>query len=221
MKKNMLTSQLVLEEGELLRRQEERWNSWTHGIAAILSVWGLWMMLDKVDTNNQTALISVCLYGGSMIFVFTASTLLHLYHNHRWTGIFETLDHSGIYLLIAGTYTPFMVLTLGKEGGWTICYLIWGGAILGVLHQATSKKSFKWLSLTVYLLMGWVWLLKADDLTMFLRDGMLILFIGFVLYMVGVLFYIWNKLPYNHAFWHIFVMAGTFSIYLAIYNYVL
>lgn len=201
--------------------QEERMNSLTHAIAAILSLGALVAMLLKIDLNNTTALICVLVYGLSMTMVFTSSALLHRFHDHPYTKLFDFLDHFGIHCLIAGTYTPFLLLMLKDGEGTNLLYLVWGMAAAGILYKLYIGEHAKWIPLVIYTSMGWVWLFKASELSNALQNGMEFIMLGGALYMIGVVFYLWERLPYNHAWWHIFSMSGTFSIYLVVYYHVL
>ncbi|MEH0156583.1 hemolysin III family protein [Limibacter armeniacum] len=218
------TKTVDLSDNEIVRLRtaiEERANSLTHAFAALLSVVGLIVMLGKVDQTNVAAVTSVWLYGSSMIFVFTASAFLHAYYDHKLTNLLDTLDHAGINLLIAGTYSPFLLLGVGEKTGWSFFWVIWGIAIGGVLWRMCMGERVRWVSLGIYILMGWLWVLELDALSDALQDGSYYLMLAVCLYMMGMVFYLWERLPFNHTVWHVFAMVGTFMTYYVIYNYIL
>ncbi|PWJ44823.1 PAQR family membrane homeostasis protein TrhA [Sediminitomix flava] len=201
--------------------KEELASAITHGIAIVLSIWALVEMLYVVEDQNTKKLISVWVFGLSMILVYTFSTLLHIFYNHKLTYIFLLLDHAAIFVLIAGTYTPYTLITLEKSEGLYLLTFVWAFALGGILYKVFLLNRYKRFSLMLYLFLGWLGALKYEELSNHLGEGFDWLLIGGALYSIGVVFYVWRKLPYNHAIWHIFVIGGNFAIFYSVYAYVL
>ena len=202
---------------------EEIANSITHGLGALLSVAGLTLLLTYAALQDDIwRIVSFSIYGGSMILLFMMSTLYHSFQHEKVKTVFKMLDHCAIYLLIAGTYTPFLLVTLRGPLGWAMFALIWLLALAGIMFKLVFKHRFKKLSVATYVLMGWLALFVGRELTQVLSSGgMAWLIAGGLAYTLGVIFYIWKKLPYNHAIWHVFVLGGSLCHYTAIFFYVL
>lgn len=190
---------------------EEIANTITHAIGAGLSIAAL-VVLIVAATTAGTAwhIVSFSIFGSTLILLYLASTLYHAIPAARAKRILKTLDHSAIFLLIAGTYTPFMLVSLRGPVGWTIFGVIWGLAVAGVVLKCCCVYRFKRLSLGVYIGMGWLCLLAGRDLLEKLPPASLaFLALGGAAYTLGVIFYVWKRLPYGHAIWHLFVVAGS------------
>ncbi|MET4693254.1 PAQR family membrane homeostasis protein TrhA [Endozoicomonas lisbonensis] len=202
---------------------EEIANSVTHGIGAMLSVAGLTLLVTYAAIQGDAwRVVSFSIYGGSMILLFLMSTLYHSFQNEKVKQVFKLLDHCAIYLLIAGTYTPFLLVTLRGTTGWILFAIIWLLAFTGIIFKLAFRNRFKKLSLLTYVAMGWLALFVGQELTRSLSaGGMAWLIAGGLAYTLGVLFYVWKKLPYNHAIWHLFVLAGSLCHYTTIFVYVL
>lgn len=202
---------------------EEIANSITHGFGAMLSVAGLTLLVTHAAQQNDVwRIVSFSIYGGTMILLFLMSTLYHSFQHEKVKQVFKMLDHCAIYLLIAGTYTPFLLVTLRGTMGWILFAVIWLLALLGIIFKLAFRHRFKKLSLVTYVTMGWLALLVGQELTRSLSaGGMAWLIAGGLAYTLGVIFYVWKKLPYNHAIWHLFVLAGSLCHYTAIFFYVL
>ncbi|AMO55292.1 hypothetical protein GZ77_10995 [Endozoicomonas montiporae] len=202
---------------------EEIANSVTHGIGALLSVAGLTLLVTYAAMQGDAwRVVSFSIYGGSMILLFLMSTLYHSFQNEKAKRVFKLLDHCAIYLLIAGTYTPFLLVTLRGLMGWVLFAIIWLLALTGIIFKLAFRHRFKKLSLLTYVGMGWLALFAGQELTQNLSaGGMAWLIAGGLSYTLGVLFYVWKKLPYNHAIWHLFVLAGSLCHYTTIFFYVL
>ncbi|UYM17345.1 PAQR family membrane homeostasis protein TrhA [Endozoicomonas euniceicola] len=202
---------------------EEIANSVTHGIGAMLSVAGLTLLVTYAAIQGDTwRVVSFSIYGGSMILLFLMSTLYHSFQNKKVKQVFKLLDHCAIYLLIAGTYTPFLLVTLRGTTGWILFAIIWLLAFTGIIFKLAFRHRFKKLSLLTYVAMGWLALFVGQELTQRLSaGGMAWLIAGGLAYTLGVIFYVWKKLPYNHAIWHLFVLAGSLCHYTTIFVYVL
>lgn len=202
---------------------EEIANSITHGIGAALSIAGLVVLIvSGVRYGDTWHVVSFAIYGSTLIILYTASTLYHSIQNVKVKQVFKILDHAAIYLLIAGTYTPFMLVNLRGGWGWSLFGVIWGLAILGVVFKSIFINKYEKLSLVIYLLMGWLCLLAVRQMIAEVPSGGLIwLLLGGVCYTLGIIFFKWEKLPYAHAVWHLFVLAGSICHYFSILFYVL
>lgn len=216
-----MVSKPLIEKGYSLA--EEIANSISHGIGLMFGIVGLVLLLiQAVDANaNVMAITSYSLYGGSMILLFLASTLYHAIPHARAKIWLKKFDHCAIYLLIAGTYTPFLLVGLDSPLARTLMIVIWGLALLGILFKLTIAHRFKVLSLVTYLAMGWLSLIVIYQLTEKLAlGGVTLLAAGGIVYSLGVIFYVCKRIPYNHAIWHGFVLGGSVCHFLAIYLYV-
>ena len=191
---------------------EEVANSISHGIGLVFGIVGLVLLLvQAADTNaSATAIASYSLYGGSMIMLFLASTLYHAIPHQRAKQWLKKFDHCAIYLLIAGTYTPFLLVGLNSPLAKGLMIVIWSLALLGILFKLTIAHRFKILSLVTYLTMGWLSLIVVYQLAVKLAvGGVTLLAVGGVVYSLGVIFYVCKRIPYNHAIWHGFVLPGS------------
>ena len=202
---------------------EEIANSLTHGLGIAAAIVGLTLMLVKgAPVLSGGDIVAVSIYGGSLILMFLFSTLYHALTHLPSKALFKRLDHCAIYLLIAGTYTPFLVISLNTSGAWLLLATIWFLAIAGVLFKALFINRFKRLSLLTYLVMGWLSLLVVYELYQVLpATGFALLLIGGLCFTFGVLFYVAKTLPFNHAIWHLFVLGGAVCHALAIGVYVI
>jgi hemolysin III len=203
--------------------KEEMLNSASHAIGMVLGIIGLIMLLTKSLNNDADALTiaSMSVYGGSVILLFLASTLYHAVPHQNMKRALKTLDHSAIYLLIAGSYTPFLLVSLRTPLAIGLMIVIWSIALIGVIMKVAFVYRFKRASLITYLIMGWLSLIVIYQLAMHLDvGGLVLLAAGGLIYSLGVIFYVSKRIPYNHAIWHIFVLAGCACHFFAIYYYV-
>lgn len=203
---------------------EEIANSISHGLGCLFGIVGLMLLLDKASVMNAglTAIVSSSLYGGSMILLFLASTLYHAVSHPRAKRVLKKVDHCAIYLLIAGTYTPFLMVGLQSPLAYGLMAVIWGLALLGIIFKLTIAERFKVLSLVTYLCMGWLSLIVVYQLAMKLSaGGIWLLASGGIIYSLGVIFYVARRVPFNHAIWHAFVLGGCVCHFCAIYFYVM
>ena len=202
---------------------EEIANSVTHGVAALLSIAGLVVMLSMMPVTAGAATITAAaVFGASMIFLYTASTLYHAIPNIRVKRILQVLDHSAIYVMIAGSYTPFCLVTLKGTTGTMLCIAVWSIALAGIILQPVLMKRAEWLNCLLYLLLGWCVVLVFEPLMAALPSaGIWLLAAGGVVYSLGVIFYLWERIPYNHAIWHLFVLGGTALQFFSVLFYVL
>ena len=202
---------------------EEIANSISHGIGLVFGIVGLVLLLvQAVDSNaSATAITSYSLYGGSMILLFLASTLYHAIPQPRAKIWLKKFDHCAIYLLIAGTYTPFLLVGLDSPLARGLMIVIWSLALLGILFKLTIAHRFKVLSLVTYLAMGWLSLVVIYEMAIKLAAGSVtLLAVGGIVYSLGVIFYVCKRIPYNHAIWHGLVLGGSVCHFLAIYLYI-
>lgn len=190
---------------------EEIANSVTHAVATGLAIAALpVLVVAAVSAGTAWHVVSFSIFGATLVLLYLASTLYHSISAVRARRVLKTLDHCAIFLLIAGTYTPFMLVCLRGPVGWTIFGTIWGLAAAGVILKCFFVYRFKRLSLAVYLGMGWLCLLAGREIFSSLPAASLVfLVLGGLIYSLGVIFYVWRRLPYNHAIWHLFVVAGS------------
>ncbi len=204
--------------------REEAANALTHGLAALLSVGGLvWMILRAVrESADVTMIASVSVFGAAMILLYTISTLYHAVWQPRVKAVLQVLDHSAIYLLIAGSYTPFCLKVLGGTLGTVLCAVVWTVALAGAILQPLLLKLSDKFNCALYLALGWCVVVALKPLIEALPlGGLWLLALGGAAYSVGVLFYLWEKLPFNHAVWHLFVVAGTALQFFSVLGYVI
>ena len=203
---------------------EEIANAVTHGVAALMSIASLAILVGfaVAYSGSPTVITAVSVFGASMIFLYVASTLYHAIPNPKAKRILQRLDHSMIYVLIAGSYTPFCLVTLEGVTGIALCIAVWAIALAGIALQGVLIKKSKWLNSLLYLAMGWLVILVIEPLIENLANGGLwLLTAGGLSYSLGVIFYIWKSIPYSHAIWHVFVFAGTVLQFLAVLLYVI
>lgn len=204
-------------------RREEVVNAITHGIGAILSVAAL-VVLIVFSSLRGTAwhVVSFTIYGVSMLLLYTNSTFVHSLKEGKWKDLFEILDHSSIYIFIAGTYTPYMLVAVRGELGWSLFGIVWGIAIVGCIFKAFFVKRFLFMSTFFYLIMGWLIVIAWNPLTAAVpAGGINLLVAGGAAYTIGTIFYVWRGFPYHHAIWHLFVLAGSVLHFFSILLYLL
>ena len=200
---------------------EEIANSITHGIGAALSIAALVILVVFAARNGDVwRIVSFSIYGATLFFLYLASTLYHSLTNKRVKSFFKIVDHSSIFLLIAGTYTPVTLVSMRGPWGWTIFGLIWAMAIGGIIAKFFLFGKYKFISTLVYLAMGWLIMIAFKPMLEMVPKGLIIwLFIGGLCYTLGVIFYACKKVPYFHFIWHLFVLGGSISHFLGILFY--
>ena len=199
-------------------------NAITHGLACALSIAGLVLLIIFAIryTDSALTLTSVIVFGASLVLLYLTSTLYHAIPFRRPKKILQQLDHSMIYVLIAGSYTPFCLVVLKGVAGIALFAFVWTIAVFGIVFQRWLLQKSDWLNCGLYLLMGWSVLPCIKPLVENLPSGGLwLLAAGGVTYSVGVVFYIWQSLKFSHAIWHVFVLAGSVLQYLAVLLYVI
>lgn len=202
---------------------EEIANSLTHGIGVLLALAALAVMVAYAALRGSAwHVVSCAVYGATLVMLFTASTLYHSLPWPRTKAILKVIDHSAIYLLIAGTYTPFLLVPLRGPWGWSLFGVIWGLALVGVVFKVFFAGRFKLFSTLVYVGMGWIVVVAIRPLCQSLpAGGLWWLVAGGVLYTAGTFFYLKRSIPFNHAIWHAFVLAGSLCHFLSVMLYVI
>lgn len=203
----------------------EKFNSITHLFGAILALIGFGALLAvSIDQQDPALIISFTIFGFALILLYTASTLYHSFHPPKLKKFFQKFDHISIYLLIAGTYTPYMLVSLGEGNGPILLGFIWGLAVLGILLDSLNPRRIEILQMLIYLTMGWACMLEYSGLQATIpRSGIIWLTVGGIAYTIGVVFYMLddlNQLRHAHGIWHLFVLLGSTSHFISIIAYV-
>jgi len=197
---------------------EEVANAVTHGVGLILSVTGLVILIVLAAMRGGAwHVVSCAIYGSTLVCLYTASTLYHSIPSARWKRALKIFDHCAIYLLIAGTYTPFLLVNLRGRWGWSLFGVVWGIALAGIVLKFWFVDHFQILSTTVYLLMGWLAVIAVRPMfSLVPTTGLVWLAAGGLLYTAGVVFFAWKRIPYHHVIWHVFVLGGSSCHYFAV-----
>ena len=201
------------------RRVEEWLNSLTHGLGALLSVIGtVALLIAAGKAGDGWKLVSFSIFGASLVLLYLSSTLYHAARHPRLKVVLKTLDHCAIFLLIAGTYTPFLLVNLRDSVGWTLFGIIWTLAIAGVILKLVYGHRYELVRVGIYLAMGWLIVFASSDLASNLNTtGLYLMVAGGIVYTVGVAFYLADRIPYMHAVWHLFVIGGSACHFSAVY----
>ncbi|MAW94777.1 MULTISPECIES: hemolysin III family protein [unclassified Leeuwenhoekiella] len=198
-------------------KEEEFWNALSHGIGAVMGIFGLYLLLIEDDYKSEYSTLSILFYGVSILILYLASTVYHLIAHVSWKQIFRKIDHISIYFLIAGTYTPVALISLADGNGWIIFWTVWGIAAVGTILKLFFTGRFEALSLILYLAMGWLIVLDWDNLVaVSTEQGIQLLMLGGAFYTLGIVFYVIRKIPFNHFIWHLFVLGGSICHFLFI-----
>ena len=200
---------------------EELASTLTHAAGAALSIFALILMVVRAEGSLEVT--SVAIFGATLITLYLSSTCYHLLTGKRAKEFFQLLDHSCIYLLIAGTNTPVTLLVLRGSWGWSLFGVVWGLALAGIIFKAvTHGKNDHWISTAVYVAMGWLVVIAGKPLVASLETGGLVLLVaGGLSYSLGVIFFMWEKMRFNHAIWHLFVMGGSACHIVSVTGYIL
>ncbi|WP_063650066.1 PAQR family membrane homeostasis protein TrhA [Aliivibrio fischeri] len=204
-------------------KKEELANSLSHALGMVFGVVALILLLLKANAANADwlTITSMSVYGASIILLFLASTLYHSIAAPKAKRLLKTLDHCAIFLLIAGSYTPYLLVSLRTPLAYWLMGVIWAIALIGIIGKIVFVYRFKKLSLFTYLIMGWLSVIAVYQLVIHIDiNGVILLGLGGVIYSLGVIFYVAKKIPYNHAIWHLFVLGGCVTQFLSIYYYV-
>jgi len=201
---------------------EEIVNSIIHGTGILISLAGLVLLIVFSSLYGKAShIVSCTIFGITLVLLYTASTLYHSFRKPQIKHVFRIIDHSCIYALIAGTYTPFMLVTVRGVLGWTLFAIIWSLTILGILFKAFFIHRFKIFSTLAYILMGWLVVFAIKPIFQTLPGGAIVWLVsGGLAYTGGTIFYAWNRLPFNHAIWHSFVLTGSICHFFAVFFYV-
>ena len=202
---------------------EEIWHAITHGIGLALSIAALTIMVAySSQTGSVVSVFASALFGITLIILYGSSTLYHAITHHQLKKRFQQFDHASIYILIAGSYTHITLLALGGTLGYSIFAFVWSVALVGIFLKFAYPGRFEKLSLVLYLLLGWLIVIAIKPLFEVMAPGGLwLLLAGGLFYTVGVVFYVWDALPFNHAIWHLFVMGGSICHFLMVLLYVI
>lgn len=197
---------------------EEIFNSITHGIGTLLSVAALvTLIVFAVMKGSVWHVVSFTIFGSTLVLLYLSSTLYHSFTSEKLKNLFARFDHAAIFLLIAGTYTPFLLTALRSTLGWVMFGIIWGLAIAGVVIRSIYLTRFRKLMVALYLGMGWLMIIAVGPMMENLpKMSLLFLLLGGIFYSVGVIFYVWRNLKYGHGIWHLFVLAGSIMHYFAV-----
>jgi hemolysin III len=201
----------------------ERFNAWTHLVGALLACMGaIWLLVLAALDGELAKIVSAAIYGLSLILLYSISTLYHSLRG-RAKVVMRKLDHLSIYLLIAGSYTPFCLVTLAGPWGWTLFGIVWGLAVIGMLQEIKPRSEARVLSLVIYAVMGWIVLVAVKPLLAALGGaGFAWLLTGGICYTVGIVFFVFDdRFRHWHGIWHIFVMVGSLLHFIAILFYVI
>jgi hemolysin III len=203
--------------------REELANSVTHGIGAVLAIGALGILTAFASLcGNAWHIVSCSIFGATLILRYATSTLYHSIQAPRAKTVLRILDHAAIFLLIAGTYTPFLLVNLRGPWGWSLFAIVWAIALLGVLFQVTLLRRWPVASVGLYVGMGFLIVVAIKPLVATLTlDGLRLLIAGGLAYVLGLVFYGWRRLPYHHAVWHLFVLAGSTFHFFSILYYVI
>lgn len=204
-------------------RNEELANSLTHGLGLVLSVVGLALLVVFASLHGDAwQIVSAAVYGVTLVLLYTTSTLYHSLRGEQLKHLLRKFDHAAIFLLIAGTYTPFVLVTLRGPWGWSLFGVVWGLAVAGVTIKFWLAGRFRVISTLIYLAMGWLVMVAIKPLVAALpAGGMKLLVAGGLCYTGGAGFYLLKKLPYHHAIWHLFVLGGSACHWAAVFIYVM
>lgn len=201
---------------------EEIFNSVSHGVGTLLAIAGCVVIIVMAAIHcDALSVVSVSIYGATMIILYLMSTLYHALANPKAKEVFRVFDHLSIFLLISGTYTPYTLITLRGKTGYILFGIIWACAIIGITFNAINLKKYEKISTLLYLIMGWAIIFAIKPLLAALQTaGIVFLVLGGVMYTLGVIFFILKKYKYMHSVWHLFVLAGSIFHYFSILFYV-
>lgn len=202
-----------------VRDKQEMLNTISHGLGVVLGIIGLIFLLIKDRNITYYSTLSIWIFGISLIVLYASSTIYHFFINENLKKKARIFDHMSIFLLIAGTYTPICLITLEKSSGWTIFSIVWSIAALGIFMKIFLTGKVDKLSLLLYLVMGWLLIFDIKNVVHLMNNqALLFLILGGILYTVGTIFYIKDKMPYAHFIWHLFVLGGSVSHYVVVYS---
>ncbi len=218
MKKYNLEKVINIDNIEEFTKEEEIINAILHGIGLGLAIAAFVVLVVVANrTGDIWRLVSFSIYGATLIILYLSSTLYHSFPQGKVKDVFEIFDHAAIYLLIAGTYTPLTLVALRGPLGWTIFTIVWSIALIGIVFKIFWVKKFVILSTILYIVMGWLIIFAIKPLfSIITTKSIVFLIIGGVLYTIGTIFYVWRKIKYHHAIWHLFVLGGSICHFFTI-----
>lgn len=202
---------------------EEIANAITHGIGALLAIAALVLLIVfAAKYGDAWYVVSYTIYGVCLVLLYLFSTLYHSIYAKRAKKVFRIFDHASIYILIAGTYTPFALTVLRKHGGWIIFGVVWGATVIGIITKVFCCGKFEKMSTLLYVIMGWMIVFYIKTLIAAIPlNGVILLVAGGIIYTLGALLFLFDKIPYNHAIWHLFVMGGSACHFFCILLYLI
>ena len=215
----------MTQTNSIRKKQEitaEVFNAITHGAAAILSIIAIVLLVMKgIEVSSPVAITAYIIYGLSLFTLFLNSTLYHSFSFSKYKAIFQKLDHGSIYLLIAGTYTPYLMISIGGTLGYVLLAVIWGLALEGIIFEVVATDKYPKLSTYMYLGLGWLGVIIIYPLYHSIEiNGLFLLALGGIVYSLGTIFYRMKSNKWMHVIWHLFVIGGAFFMFVSIYNYV-
>ena len=209
----------VMQDPHLFR--EEVANSISHGLGLLLALVALpVLVLAAIEAGNVRFLVGVSVFGGTMVLLYLASTLYHSMTNEAWKALFRVFDHTAIFLLIAGSYTPFALGVLRGPWGWSLLAIVWTLAIIGITLKIRKRTRHSRISIVLYVIMGWLAVVAVKPMVMLIPvPGILLILAGGLAYTGGLAFFAAQRIRYNHFIWHLFVIAGTTCHFFAVLWY--
>lgn len=202
---------------------EELFNSISHGVGVLLSVAALVLLIVFACLDGDGySLASAIVYGISLVLLYTMSMVYHIVQGKKGKAVMRVFDHCSIFILIAGTYTPYLLTILNKALGWTMFGIIWAMAVIGIIMNSINLEKFRKISLVCYIVMGWAIVFTIKPIINGIPPmGVFLLLLGGIIYTIGIVFYVLKKYRYMHSVWHLFVLGGSICHYLSIQLYVL
>ena len=200
-------------------KDEEIANAVSHMVGATLAlISAVVLIMHGINTKSPIVITSFAIFGAGLVIMYTVSSIYHALHNNKAKQIFQILDHSAIYILIAASYTPFLLLVVKSKAGYIIFFIQWLICIFGIAFKSLYVEKYVLFSTLLYIVMGWMIMFVWGDLIANIsQQSLILLFIGGVLYTLGTIFYMWSWFKYHHFIWHIFVLLGSVSHFFAVY----
>ena len=199
-------------------KDEEIANAVSHMVGATLALIAVVLIMHGINTKSPIVITSFAIFGAGLVIMYTVSSIYHALHNNKAKQVFQILDHSAIYILIAASYTPFLLLVVKSKAGYIIFFIQWLICIFGIAFKSLCVEKYVLFSTLLYIVMGWMIMFVWGDLIANIsQQSLILLFIGGILYTLGTIFYMWNWFKYHHFIWHIFVLLGSVAHFFAVY----
>mgnify|MGYP003585765037 FL=1 len=200
-------------------KDEEIANAVSHMVGATLAlISAVVLIMHGIKTKSPIVITSFAIFGAGLVIMYTVSSIYHALHNNKAKQVFQILDHSAIYILIAASYTPFLLLVVKSKAGYIIFFIQWLICIFGIAFKSLCVEKYVLFSTLLYIVMGWMIMFVWGDLIANIsQQSLVLLFIGGILYTLGTIFYMWNWFKYHHFIWHIFVLLGSVAHFFAVY----